>query len=535
MSKKESESRKNGANNTTNSSSSKNGKATIDGKVRSNGNKDKQKASSNNKSKHGNANKRKGAGTKKKKKMNKVLKIILITLITMLITFTSIFGVYLFRNGGNVSAAIKNIFKDVVGDQDPIFVLIMGVSEDISAELTDTIMLVGYNPDTNKAFVLSIPRDTFIGNNEARAGGYDKINALYQKSPNKTVEAVEKLTGIDINYYVTVKTSVLIDIVDTLGGIEFDVPINMDYDDPSQNLHIHLKAGKQHIDGNKAEQLVRFRHNNNGSTYSASYGDNDEGRTRTQREFVKVVMEKVISTRDIDKIKNITQDVFDNLETDITLNKVFGYIPYAMDFNTNNLQMEQLPGSSELINSLWFFKADTKKTKELINSYIENLGLTQEEKRIYLKEQSINKTNTTNNNKTTSSGKKSTKKSNTSNGKSKTTTKNSTTTTNNTKTKNGTTTTNTTTTKKGNTTNINNTPTEEGNEYTNTALKNETMGIPTQNTTNTSNDDTEKNKNQSNDTQSAIDSNKNKSDITNSKSESNPLEQKDIPENLFRN
>ena len=110
------------------------------------------------------------------------------------------------------------------------------------------------------------------------AGGFDKINALYQKSPQKTVEAVENLTGINIDYYITVKTSALIEIVDAIGGVDFDVPINMDYDDDTQDLHIHLKAGQQKINGEKAEQLVRFRHNNNGTTYSAEYGDNDEGR-----------------------------------------------------------------------------------------------------------------------------------------------------------------------------------------------------------------------------------------------------------------
>lgn len=370
---------------------------------------------SNNRSKQGinpkeNLQQSKSNKKKKKKKMNKILKGILIVLITILIVFVTIFGMYIVKARGNLGLAIKNMLKDVVGDQDPIFVLVMGVSEDISVQLTDTIMLVGYNPDTNQAFVLSIPRDTFVGDNESKAGGFDKINALYQKDPNKTVEAVEKITGININYYVTIKTSVLVKIVDTIGGIEFDVPIDMNYDDPSQDLHIHLKAGLQKINGNQAEQLVRFRHNNNGSTYSASYGDNDEGRTRTQREFLKVVMEKVISIRDVDKIKSITKELFDNnnLETDITVDKVFGYIPYAMDFNTSNLQMEQLPGKTEILNSLWFFKADKEETKKLINNYIEKLGLTEDEKKLYLKSNSTEKTTIESKNTTSNSTKKST-------------------------------------------------------------------------------------------------------------------------------
>ncbi|MBP3707270.1 MAG: LCP family protein [Clostridia bacterium] len=391
----------------------------------------------------------------KKKKMNKVLKTILIILIVALITCCTIFGTYVYRAGGNFSEAFKSLVKDVVGDQDPIFVLVLGVSEDISAELTDTIMLVGYNPDNNQAFVLSIPRDTFIGQSEAKAGGYDKINALYQKSPEKTAEAVENLTGVEIDYYVTIKTSVLVQLVDSLGGVYFDVPINMDYDDPTQDLHIHLKAGYQKLNGNQAEHLVRFRHNNNGTTYSSSYGDNDEGRMRTQREFLKVVAQQVTQTKSVDQIKQITNAVFDNLETNITIGKALGYVPYAVDLNVNDLQMDQLPGTPEKINSLWFFRADKEKTRALIYGYIEKLGLSDAEKTRYLQEPEKKKTTT--NNKSTEKNKS--KNTNTT----KKTTKKTTNTTKKT--------TNTNTPKK-NTTN-----TTSKNEITNTEKNNTTNSI----------------------------------------------------------
>ena len=324
---------------------------------------------------------------KKKKKMNKILKVILIILIIILVVFVTIFARYVIKNGGDVKAAVKEMFKDAVGDQDPIFVLVMGISEDISAELTDTIMLIGYNPDTNQSFVLSIPRDTYVGNNINNGAGGDKINALYQinkKNPEKTIEAVESLTGINIDYYVIVKTSVLVNIVNTIGGVEFDVPVDMDYDDDSQDLHIHLKAGYQKLNGDQAEQLVRFRHNNNNTSYPASYGDNDEGRTRTQREFMKVVAQKVLQTRDIDKIKSIAKDIFDNLETNIKWDQAVGYIPYAIDFNMEELEMSQLPGGM-VKTTLWFFKPDSQKSKEVIDGYIQKLGLTDAEKKKYIK------------------------------------------------------------------------------------------------------------------------------------------------------
>ena len=339
----------------------------------------------------------------KQKKKGGALKIVLIILVAILIIVSSVFGYYVYKSDGSIKSAVINIVKDVVGDQDPIFVLILGVSEDISVELTDTIMLAGYNPDTNQAFLLSIPRDTFVGKNEATAGGYDKINALYQTNPEKTVTAVENLTGVNIDHYITVKTSVLVDIVDAIGGVEFDVPINMDYDDPTQDLHIHLKAGKQVLNGEQAEQVVRFRHNNNGTTYSAEYGDNDEGRMRTQREFLKELAKQVIQTKNVDQIKQITTAIFDNLETNITLSKILGYAPYIIDFNINDLQMEQLPGTPAKLNELWFYKAYTSDTKDLINKYVQKLGLTEAEKKQYIKEPVVpkksNSTTTKNENK----------------------------------------------------------------------------------------------------------------------------------------
>ena len=228
------------------------------------------------------------------KKNKKPFRKTLITLFILLFITVFSMGIYIYNSKYSLKTTIINIFKDVVGEQEPIFVLILGISDDISTELTDTIMLAGYNPNNNRAFLLSIPRDTFIGKNEAKASGYDKINALYQKNPKQTIATVENLTGIKIDHYITIKTNALVEIVNDIGGIEYDVPINMNYDDSSQNLHIHLKKGKQTLNGKQVEQLVRFRHNNNGTTYSATYGDNDEGRMKTQRELIKVVAQKVI-------------------------------------------------------------------------------------------------------------------------------------------------------------------------------------------------------------------------------------------------
>ena len=217
----------------------------------------------------------------------KLIKFIGIILLFFVVIVDIMFLTELKKADGNPAKAAVSILKDVadnVTESKPIYVLLLGENKDLGQTLTDTIMCLGYNPKEQRAFIVSIPRDTFIGKSLGNARAQDKINSIYsEKNPKKMLDKVNELTGLDIEYYVTINNKALIKLVDIIGGVEFDVPIDMNYDDKSQNLHIHLKKGVQIIDGKKAEMLLRFRHNNNGTTYSQEYGDNDFGRMRTRK------------------------------------------------------------------------------------------------------------------------------------------------------------------------------------------------------------------------------------------------------------
>lgn len=207
------------------------------------------------------SNKREKKGTTNKKKVWK--KVLLIMLFIILIA-GSVFAYKVCKNGGGMSGMLATVVghdENTKKNLGEFKCLILGISTDQeNVDLTDTIMVASYNPNTQKATLLSIPRDTYTGKTPAKATAYEKINALYSRKhrPDETLEAVNEITGLDIKYYVVVKTEALIKLVDVIGGITFDVPIDMNYDDTSQNLHIHLKAGEQKLDGDKAEQLVRF-------------------------------------------------------------------------------------------------------------------------------------------------------------------------------------------------------------------------------------------------------------------------------------
>jgi len=246
---------------------------------------------------------------------------------------------------------------------------LLGQNNDLGQKLTDTIMCLGYDPKEQRAFIVSIPRDTFIGKSLANATPNDKINSIYSDSnPEKMLEKVNELTGLNIEYYAKIDNSALIELVDVIGGVEFDVPIDMNYDDRSQNLHIHLKKGIQVINGEEAEQLLRFRHNNNGTSYPTEYGDNDYGRMKTARNFILAVANQTLKVKSAEEITEILKLGFDNLQTNLSIGYILSYLVFGMEFNTENLVLEQIPGKSVYTNGVWVFKADEEETKELFEN-----------------------------------------------------------------------------------------------------------------------------------------------------------------------
>ena len=304
----------------------------------------------------------------KKKNKKHTLRKVLLTLLLIIIVIGIIFFIHIQKNGGG----LKGIVTTVIGSSaekekelQDIYLLVMGKSEN----MTDTIMVVKYSAKNQSASMLSIPRDTFTGDDEKRARASDKINSKYiNGGAQDTLKEVNELTGLNIRYYLIVDTKALRDLVDAIGGVEFDVPIDMDYDDVTQALHIHVKKGLQLLNGEQAEGVVRFRHNNNYTSYPVSYGDNDLGRMRTQREFLKILLKQLMKPANITKINNLLKIAQEEVETNIDWNTAKGYVPSLFGFNTNNLVTNALPGEAKYANGVAVFIANPIKTKELINT-----------------------------------------------------------------------------------------------------------------------------------------------------------------------
>ena len=334
---------------------------------------------------------------KKKKKgiVGKIIKAILLILLIALIGYGCYFGWQYYNHTSQMegkeydplSASALGIDPEKLKTIGRLNVLILGESGvGDGYKLTDSIMIASYNPQTQQASILSVPRDTYVGkrNKDTASANYlasYKMNAVYRNGTNleETIECVNNLTGLDLEHYILVDTNAIIDIVDAIGGVWFDVPIDMDYEDLNQDLYIHLKAGYQLIDGDKAEQLLRFRHNQDGTTYPAEYGDNDIGRMRTQREFIQATAQQLLKIENVTKVVNLLDIVFENVKTNLELQDLKYYIPYVFKFNTSNIVSDTLPGEPEYCNEIWIYTANKTKTKQVIEDLFTDKVVVEEE------------------------------------------------------------------------------------------------------------------------------------------------------------
>ena len=210
---------------------------------------------------------------------------------------------------------------------------------------TDTLMVMAYDIPNQTLNVMSIPRDTMVN----VPWDIKRINSVYNYAPyydkdgiQFLKEEVSYLIGFQPDYTIVVEWEAVGELVDAIGGVEFDVPIDMNYDDPTQNLHIHLNAGLQDIDGDKAMQLLRWRKNSDayGNVYGG-YPNGDLGRIETQQAFLKAVIEKCLNSISLGTIPKMAQIFLDNVDTNgsLTVNNLAWFAKEAI---VGGLSMENV-------------------------------------------------------------------------------------------------------------------------------------------------------------------------------------------------
>ena len=202
---------------------------------------------------------------------------------------------------------------------------------------SDTMILVSVDAKGKAIHCVSIPRDTLIDVDWK----VKKINASYNKGGIELVaEKVSELLGVPVDYTVKVDLQGFVELVDAIGGVDFDVPINMNYDDPYQDLSIHVKKGMQHLDGKTAMGVVRFRHNNDGS----GYGTEDIGRIGTQQAFLTAVAKKMLTPANWDKAGTYAELFKKYVDTKLTTTNLLWFGQQAITIGTDNIHFYTLPG-----------------------------------------------------------------------------------------------------------------------------------------------------------------------------------------------
>ncbi len=275
-----------------------------------------------------------------------------IILSIILITSIIVWGVS--RIGFN-SEDDPNILVDKPVD-DKVSVLLVGT--DGGGYNADTIMLAVMDCKNDTLNIMSIPRDTRIPNPYG-GSGYAKINSVYAaKGMSGLIKQVGEITGLPINFYIKVDFAGFRKAIDTLGGVKFDVPIRLYYNDPEQNLHIDLYPGLQTLNGSQSEQLVRSRN---------QYAQADIKRTEIQREFMKELVKQHATTANLLKIKDLYNIMSDYATTNITLGDAVKYAPSLTKVNDENIKMHILPGTTSEggVTSYWYY--DAKQMETLAN------------------------------------------------------------------------------------------------------------------------------------------------------------------------
>ena len=292
-----------------------------------------------------------------KKKYNVVLSL-------TILVFVAIFGIvgvmasYLLTyepEGENIPTANETqeyrndndeVIKMTVSEKETYNFLVLG--HDRIARLTDVFMLVNYNVTDGEISILQFPRDTYVGYgvqtqriNVCYATYYNRVVGQGSKNPElealrMVADNIEKSLCTKISYCAVMNLNGFGAIVDTIGGVELNVPADIYYDDPEQGLYVNLKAGYQTLDGNQAEQFVRFR---------AGYVEADLARQDAQKIFMSAFLKKVQTSVNIGNVGSLAENVLANLYTDIGIEDFVYFGKNILSVDLSKITMVSLPST----------------------------------------------------------------------------------------------------------------------------------------------------------------------------------------------
>ena len=222
------------------------------------------------------------------------------------------------------------------------------LGKDVDSSNTDSIILVSFDVAQGKIGMISIPRDTAV--NRTWTTQTAKLNYAYHNGGAEVLmDEIQQTFGVPVDYYVHVDLKGFIALVDELKGVDVEIPLNMNYDDPYQNLHIHFSKGLQHLNGQETMEAVRYRHDNADSpNYMANQWYTDVQRGEFQREVLMSLAKKVISWNSLTKVTAFL-DIFNSyVETNLSPDDMLYFAEEALKLDLSTaIQQGSLPGRGD--------------------------------------------------------------------------------------------------------------------------------------------------------------------------------------------
>ncbi len=247
--------------------------------------------------------------------------------------------------------------------QDGVYTVLLIGSDDGNGN-TDTLLLGKLDSKAHTLDFVNIPRDTLINED----WNIRKINAVYwgdRVQGGNGIDALQaqlkRLTGFSPDCYAMVELDVFMDVVDAMGGVWFDVPQALDYEDPWQDLYIHLQPGYQKLSGYEAMGLCRYR---------SGYADGDLGRIRMQQEFLSACAKQFITLGNIPNISQVVDILSEGLETNLSPANIAFFLRQALQCPAENIRFHTAPNSSATISGYSYAVLEPAAWLDLVNEVL---------------------------------------------------------------------------------------------------------------------------------------------------------------------
>ena len=249
----------------------------------------------------------------------------------------------------------------------------MIIGMDKVAYNTDTIMVGRMDTINHSVEIVNIPRDTYVNVRTK----IKKINSIYPYAVKKGENGVknlrrgiEKLVGFPIDSYAFIDIVAAAKIVDTVGGVDFDVPVNMHYDDPGQDLHIDIDKGMQHLDGEDFVKVMRFRN---------TYQQGDLDRIKVQQDLLSALSDKLLSAGNIKNIDELLNIYDKYVETNLTKNNLYFYLQQFLLMDSESVHFQMMPNTPSMVDELSYVFINEeewlKMVNDKLNPYKTNIAL----------------------------------------------------------------------------------------------------------------------------------------------------------------